>query len=358
MKMPLATEKSPLTHESQNGILLHERVEDLGEFKMGPFTRLPDCGIVTVEETDCCISRDEGKTWESFPLFEPDAGISVRPERAVHCTREGTLLLAFENEQERRFTWQDDLQDAPEARLPTYAMRSEDGGRTWIGRRKLHDDWTGAIRDMIETRAGHVIFTAMKLRHNPGHHTVMTYTSSDQGRSWLPSNVLDLGGIGHHGGISEATLVERRDGALLKLIRTNWGQFWWAVSTDDGLFWHAIGPSGIPASNAPGMLKRLYSGRIALVWNRPLPEGATSFPLRGGDGIWSATPVSNHRAELSISFSSDDCETWTPPVVLARKEETSLAYPYLFEAEPGVLWLTTMQGGLRVRLKEKDFKNS
>jgi hypothetical protein len=41
--------------------------------------------------------------------------------------------------------------------------------------------------------------------------------------------------------------------------------------------------------------------------------------------------------------------------VIARTQKSWLAYPYLFEARPGELWITTMQGGLRAKLHEKVF---
>ena len=89
--------------------------------------------------------------------------------------------------------------------------------------------------------------------------------------------------------------------------------------------------------------------------NRPLPEGKTEWPLTGGDGLWSEVPVSNHREELSLAFSDDDGKTWSKPVVIARQSGKWLAYPYVFEAQPGRLWLTTMQGGVRVEFDEADF---
>jgi hypothetical protein len=42
-------------------------------------------------------------------------------------------------------------------------------------------------------------------------------------------------------------------------------------------------------------------------------------------------------------------------VVVARREKAWLSYPRLLEFEPGELWLTTMQGGLALRLSERDF---
>ena len=31
------------------------------------------------------------------------------------------------------------------------------------------------------------------------------------------------------------------------------------------------------------------------------------------------------------------------------------SYPYLYERQPGELWITTMQGGIRLQLEEADF---
>jgi hypothetical protein len=247
------------------------------------------------------------------------------------------------------------MSDSPGARLPTYVVRSTDDGKTWAAPQKLHDDWTGAIRDIIQTRSGQIVFTSMMLRHEPGRHSVVTYASADEGQSWKRSNIIDLGGVGHHGGVSEATIEELRDGRLWMLLRTNWKRFWEGFSEDGGLSWRTIRPSSIDASSAPGLLKRLHSGQLILLWNRYFPEGQTTFPLTGGDNQWSEVPVSNHRQELSAQFSADDGQTWTKPVVIARAKKGWLAYPYLFEAHPGELWITTMQGQLRVRLKERDF---
>ena len=107
-------------------------------------------------------------------------------------------------------------------------------------------------------------------------------------------------------------------------------------------------------SSTPGLLKRLASGRIALLNNRPCPEGEDSWPLTGGDGIWSATPASNFREELSIRFSEDECESWSTPVVVARHPGSEVCYPYLFEQQPGVLWITAHRWGLRMKVREQD----
>lgn len=337
----------------------HPKAERLLFSLMGPFVRLNDSSILAIDETNCWISHDNGKSWGSQGLFTDEQqdcfNLKVSNERAIQVTKSGIIIAAFMDMNAQKWTWQDELRDAPGAILPTYVMRSLDNGRTWQDIQKLHDDWTGAVRDMIETHTGRIVFTTMKMLHSPGRHAVLTYSSIDDGATWEPSNIVDLGGVGHHAGAMEAALVELNDQSVWKLIRTNLMEFWSAYSQDGGRHWRELKPSGIPASSAPAALERLKSGRLCLVWNRPFPEGQGDYERRSGDGIWSEVPVSNHRGELSIAFSDDDGRNWSKPEVLCRKPGESLAYPYVFEASPGELWITTMQGRVRIRIHEADF---
>ena len=138
------------------------------------------------------------------------------------------------------------------------------------------------------------------------------------------------------------------------LMRTAWGRFWEAYSSDSGASWKHFNATEIKASTAPGLLKRLASGRLILVYNQLYPEGKDSFRLSGGKGQWSEVPAVNHRQELSMMFSDDDGKSWTDPVVIGRTEK-DISYPYLFEINPGEIWLTTWRGELKCKLFEKDF---
>lgn len=343
--------------KSAHTITYHEKAQEMPDLPIGPFTRLKDGGILTVDKTKSLISYDEGKSWTPYPIFRYDSTYSIRPERALICTKKGTVILAFANDMERaNWDWQEDIHDSPKAILPTYAVRSVDGGKTWQAPQKLHDDWTGAIRDMIETSSGNIIFTTMMMQHNPGHHSVVTYTTGDEGKTWTRSNIIDLGGIGHHSGVTEATIEQLHDGRIWMLMRTMWGRFWEAYSEDDGLSWNSLAATNILASTAPGMLKRLSSGRLMLIWNRPFPEGESTYPLSGGMGQWSEVPASNHRKELSVMFSADEGKSWSDPVVIG-KTDRDISYSYLFEVKPGELWLTTWRGEFKARLMEQDFTN-
>lgn len=348
---------------------IHPKAEYLEGLPMGPFAILPDGGLITVEDSDdathALISQDDGKTWEKIPIFAEPGKYRISYERALTCTREGTVIVSFMNLLERaNWNWDPEIHDSPGAQLPNYVVRSPDGGRTWEEPQKMHDTWTGAIRDMIELRDGSVVFTSQMLLHDPGRHAVVAYASSDQGKSWTRSNILDLGGIGHHDGAIEASLVQRRDESLWMLMRTNWGYLWRAESHDGGHHWHPLGPSELDASAAPPILERLASGRLFLAWNRYHWDGTDDFPAAGGDRQWSGTRTSNNRQELSIAFSDDDGATWSEPEVVAtvvpngdgtypRKQ---VCYPYVFERRPGEIWLTVWRfGAFRVRLREEDF---
>jgi hypothetical protein len=340
-------------------VRLHEAAQWLPFAWDGPLLRKPDGRLLGLSVDRVYESGDGGDTWEARPLYQPgprEKAYKISAERAICLCPDGTVVAAFVNLNEMRWLWRDELRDAlPGTRLPQYVVRSPDGGRAWEPPTWLHDEWTGEVRDLIRLRSGRLVLSSMKLAHNPGRHTVLSYVSDDAGKSWKPSPLIDLGGMGHHGGVTEATIEQLRDGRVLMFLRTNWGRFWQAFSEDEGLSWRRIEPSPVEASSAPGLLKRLASGRLVLLWNRPLPEGKDSYPLRGGDGLWSEVPVSNHRGELSMAFSEDEGRSFTKPVVIARRADRALSYPRLLEFRPGELWVTTMQGGLAARLLEKDF---
>jgi sialidase-1 len=338
-----------LSQNNTFGVQLHEKAVFRPDLPLACFTHSNN-GILSMgigEGSDMkesktgvlSLSTDGGQTWEFVQNCKPE-GMRINSYPFI-CTKKGTLILVFSNLSEKsEFSWDENVHDMPGAVLPTYVMRSLDGGLIWSKPVKLHDEWTGANQAIIETHEGAIVFTSMKMLHNPGRHSVLTYRSEDEGATWEASPLIDLGGVGHHGGVTESALVELSDGKLMQYIRTNWGQFWKALSSDGGRTFHPYGPSGVDASSAPAFLCRLKSGRIAMLWNRWLPYGKSEVKLQGGDCHWSETPVSNYRAELSLSFSEDECESWSSPIVIARNPEGHLSYPSIFEAEDGEIWVT------------------
>jgi len=340
-----------------DGIALEARVQAMSRIKAAPYTRLADGSAITVEDKFAHITPDDGQTWlEPIPLFPNGPDLKVSNERVLIRTRDGAIILAFMNLNSRNWGW-DDEKNAPdrEVRLDVWTVRSLDEGRTWQDAQRVQGGWCGAIRDIIQTSSGRVVFTAQILADNPPRHVTRAYSSDNDGKTWKAANILDLGGHGHHDGAIEATIVERRNNRIWMLLRTNLDYFWEAFSNDQGRYFREMRPTTIDASSSPAYLTRLESGRLAMTWNRLYLEGKDTANRRGGS--LSESEASWERSELSIAFSDDDGATWTDPVVIARHKDASkrVSYPWIFERRPGELWITTMQGGLKCRLFEKDF---
>lgn len=332
-------------------IILHPKCEPLPFDWLGPFVKLGDGSVLAMDGGKVHVSRDDGKTWTSRPLFKDAAKVTARHERAALRTRSGVLVIAFSNAKEFVMRWdQKNNQPLPEHRNPVYVVRSFDDGKTWEEPRLVQDGYCGALRNMIQLRSGRIILGSQLAVSDPGRHVTFTLASDDDGVTWRKSNVIDLGksgGYGDHGGGIEATIAQLNDGRVWMLMRNPQPFFREAFASDEGLTWTNVRPSKIEASPAPGLLLRLQSGRLALFWNRWINRERKL----------------GRREQLSFALSEDDGKTWTPPVIVAKDPtepgdtgpEHRLSYPYVYEHKPGELWVTTMQGQLRIKLREADF---
>jgi|GEM_PF-131727 len=346
-------------------VWLDPRVQAMPTDKMGPFVRLQDGGILTAEGVSAFISKDEGKTWSSpIPMFPADQPVQISNERALLRTKDGTIVLAFMNLKTRsKGYWDVKTKElVPDVRLDVWTVRSRDEGKTWTDAHLVQQGYSGAVRALVEAEDGRIVLATQDVLHKPARHVVTAYYSTDKAKSWTRaewvdakgtrSPSFDIGGHGHHDGAVEPTVERLKDGRLWMLIRTGHDRFWQSFSTDQGVTWTNTEASPIAASAAPAMLKRLDSGRLLLAWNQLYPEGKTNYERKGPD--WHEKPASYHREELSLALSDDDGKTWSPAVVIAQQPGKWLSYPYMFERAPGEIWLTTMQGGLRLVVKEQE----
>jgi len=304
----------------------------------GPFANLPDGRVLTINKDGALVSADDGATWTALAPAALGQDPTEPASSQLVCTASGAVVMVFLEMTDYTFTWDEDAgEPGPGCKLDLWAARSLDGGQTWVDRQRLLDGYNANFFGLIQTRAGRLVAVVEHLAEKPGRWVVCSFYSDDDGQTWGRSNIIDLGGHGHHDGCTEPTVAELSDGRVLMLIRTNWDRFWEAISEDGGRYWRKINPGRLDASSAPGHLQRLKSGRLALLWNRLNPTGGVA--PKADPGQAAETPASWYREELSIAFSEDDGETWTPPLVIARQPGGQLSYPCLFERKPGVLWL-------------------
>ncbi|WP_395742307.1 exo-alpha-sialidase [Prosthecobacter sp.] len=319
---------------------LHPKAAALPFTHQGPFVTTADGGVLCMDAKNALRSRDEGRTWSEAPLFAEPAKFTVSNERALLRTREGVIISAWMNLAEKkapkRWHWGETDVDWHDFVLPTYSCRSADDGKTWETPVKLSDPWCGCIHSMIQMKSGRIVLVGQEIIPQWRHATVM-WASDDLGKTWQRGDMLDYGvGTHDHAGSLEGTVIERKDGSLYLLLRTESG-FLWEATSRDGLKWDGLKQTQIAAVTCCPQMARLSDGRIALLWNAPPRHDRQS---------------GSSRAELSLAFSEDETATWSKPVIVAANYGVGgrVSYPYLYERKPGELWITTMQGGLRMKV--------
>jgi len=326
--------------------ILHPKAAALPFTHQGPFVTTADGATLCFDDKNALRSRDGGTTWTNTPLFAPAKPEKFQPslERALLRTREGVIIAAWINLAERKqpagWRWGETGVKWTDFILPTYTCRSIDDGKTWEAPVKLSDPWCGCVHSMIQMRSGRIVLVGQEIIPQWRHATVM-WVSDDLGQTWQRSNMLDYGvGTHDHAGSLEGTVIEKNDGSLYLLLRTESG-FLWEATSKDGLKWDGLRQTKIASVTCCPQLYRLADGRMALLWNAPprhLPKSPSS------------------RAELSLAFSSDEAATWSKPVVIAANYalRARVSYPYLYELRPGEVWVTTMQGSLRMKASLAD----
>jgi lysophospholipase L1-like esterase len=323
---------------------LHPKASALPFTHQGPFVATAAGGVICVDAKNALLSTDEGLTWTQTPLFSEPAKFTVSSERALLRTREGVIISSWMNLTERAqpkgWRWGEKAVSWQEFVLPTYTCRSTDEGQTWEAPVKLSDPWCGCIHSLIQMKSGRIVLVGQEIIPQWRHATVM-WVSDDLGKSWQRGDMLDYGvGTHDHAGSLEGSVIERRDGSLYLLLRTESG-FLWEATSRDGLKWEGLKQTTIPSVTCCPQMTRLTDGRIALLWNAPPRHD----PKSGAS-----------RSELSLAFSEDETATWSKPVIVAANHAPGgrVSYPYLHERKPGELWITTMQGDLRMKINVAD----
>ncbi len=223
------------------------RCKVLASDRFGPFVKLGDGSILTVEGNATLRSEDGGLTWSKPRRMYRGAG-SERPNNSgvMVRTRDGAIVFVYMDTDNIKWSWNKARAEAGKnTHCDVWTIRSTDEGKSWVGRRRIFEGYCGALINMIETSTGEIVVPVQRLVPDPARHCICVYASSDGGQTWRHGNIIDLGGHGHHDGALEPTLVELKDKRLWMLIRTNLDRFWQAHSSDKGLSWRVIQPTEI-----------------------------------------------------------------------------------------------------------------
>src|SRR5690625_3745168 len=114
---------------TSTGTWIPENVEELKGLNMGPFVKLGNGDILTIENIKCLISEDQGKTWESYEMFDKPEKFQISNERALLKTSNNVIVLAFMNMKEgKNLEWIVDFSDYPVAIVINYKILRIYGG--------------------------------------------------------------------------------------------------------------------------------------------------------------------------------------------------------------------------------------
>ncbi len=148
------------------------------------------------------------------------------------------------------------------------------------------------------------------------------WVSTDRGASWSQRGACDVPPeVRSH---DEHMIVERRDGTLWMLVRTQYG-IGESTSEDGGVTWTALNPMGFKHPSSRFFIRRLASGRLLFVRHAPSME------------VIAATEGQRlPRTHLTAFLSDDDGATWQGGLLLDGHDRL-ISYPDGDQAADGTL---------------------
>ena len=158
--------------------------------------------------------------------------------------------------------------------------RSSDKGKTWSQVEMIDAEWGHVLRcKPIRLGTNELVFGT---EYNDGQSRI--FSSMDDGKSWSVISKIP----GEHN--QHPTLIERKDGSLLGLLRPGGSQGFilQSQSIDRGYNWSPAVKTGLCSPFAAIDAVKLYDNRIALVWN----------------------DNRNARNPLTLALSEDEGVTW------------------------------------------------
>ena len=300
-------------------------LKDGGILCMGPMSsEIP--GLVQ------CVSQDGGLTWSDFtPLRQEGSAPDSLPFQGIKCIlvrmKSGALGMTygaagrmfFHKSHDEGRTWTPPMGPPPYPSDPDDLTTSAGmaqarpvvlpSGRLIKprSRQMSHCSWdpdSGERRALVDRAHGYLMGQLVELE---GHtHEVsldfafVSYTD-DEGQTWHRNADGELFvcmdfGAGPIGSFDEVTSVVAPDGSVVLFGRTELGQLFKSVSSDEGVTWSQPEPTGLASACAPADAMRIPgTDDVLLVWTQTSAEEIRQ-------GLW--------RARLSSAISSDSCRTW------------------------------------------------
>ena len=248
-------------------------------------------------------SADDGRTWSDLKfVIDPDGFGPIRASDPCLWLDPGGRMWLF--------WFQNPDKDTTASKI--FAITTDNPGDAdprWSAPRLIGDGI--AINKPVVLANGDWLLPAAIWRRD---QSCRVLASNDRGATWQLRGTAGIPRIEDRQ-CDEPMIVERRDGTLWMLVRTNYG-IGESISADAGRTWTPVSPTTLPHSASRFFLRRLASGRLLLVKHGPL----------------SGKPVG--RKLLQAYLSDDDGKSWLGGLTL---DERACSYPDGTQASDGTI---------------------
>jgi sialidase-1 len=250
------------------------------------------------------VSRDGGRTWGGHRVVQPNVGGCNVMSPSLLRLHDGSVLLAY-------------IRKDSHQSCTLFARRSEDDSETFAAATQINpwQAYMAFVNDSLVQLSGGRILCPAYFSSGPcwtpqEHFVARMCLSDDGGRSWRAAK----GDVDcPERGAMEPVLVERPDGTLLMLLRTQMGCVYQSLSTDHGETWSLAAPSVLTSQEAPIAARAIPgTNRVLLVWNADYDPGARSH---GG-----------RRSPLHVAVAAADLAA--PPARLPLEESATATFAY------------------------------
>ncbi len=267
------------------------------------------------------VSPDNGASWSGEILVvDPDGPGPVRAfDPEIWLAPDGRLWLF----------WAQHSVDNRNSTCGVWAMTAvEADGREarWSEPRRLCDG-VMMCKPIILSTGEWALPVSFWHRRDAGSAAMVV--SNDLGATWSERGAASVPPADRT--FDELMIVERLDGTLWMLVRTNYG-IGESVSSDGGRSWSALAPSSIPHVNSRFFIRRLQSGRLLLVRHNPANADYARSGKSTQGRAWGT------RSHLTAYLSSDDGKNWDGGLLL--DERAGVSYPDGAQDQDGTIYIT------------------
>ena len=250
-------------------------------------------------------SGDGGKTWKEVLAIDPDGPGPLKAYDPQPWVDPDGKLWVFWHQPSGQQAWAISADDA-EKEDPTWSQPRRITSGIMMNKPAIlsNGDWLFPVN---QRKSGTI--SLMK-----------ALASSDQGRTFTERGTLE---ISYDLKPCEPMMVERKDGSLWMLLRTNLG-IGESRSTDGGLTWSPLNVPAIKHTASRFFISRLQSGHLLLVKHM----GIDADPASEGK---------QQRRKLTAFISKDDGQTWSSGLMIDDRYPVS--YPDAQQVADGTIHL-------------------